>query len=170
MIARNHKFQFGGGLLEEFENGFVFGEVPDIGDVAAMDEDVAGGKGLPVGVLGVGGRERRDGMRVGDDAETGFYCWRRHGLVVECPFSSRRVETSGRRRLWGSPAISFMRITHLRLEATTRQRIMISVSVGVESPRTSQPPSRTVGYLDGPRAYLNVHESIPSLSFRSRKA
>ena len=68
------------GGLEEVKNGFVFGEVAGCGDVAAVEEDVAGGEGVAVGVREEGTGERRSGVGVGDYAEAGFDCCGRHAF------------------------------------------------------------------------------------------
>ncbi len=64
MVACNDKLQLCWCLFQEIENGFVFGDVTDFGDVAAVEEDVACGEWVPVGMFGVGAGEGRNGVGI----------------------------------------------------------------------------------------------------------
>ena len=81
MVASNHELQFRGRLLEEVENSFIFREIPHFCDIAAVNENIAFGEGLTVGVLGIVAGERDDSVCVGDNAKAGFHCARRHNFA-----------------------------------------------------------------------------------------
>lgn len=75
VVPRDDELELGRGAADGFERGLVLADVAELGQVAGVEEDVAGREGVTVGVLGVGGGEEFGGVGVGDEGEAGFDCW-----------------------------------------------------------------------------------------------
>lgn len=76
VVPCDDDLELGRGAADGGEGGLVLGDVAAVCQVAGVEEDVGGGEGVTVGVLGVGGGEEFGGVGVGDEGKAGpDCCW-----------------------------------------------------------------------------------------------